>query len=119
MTASGEAVLHTHTAQGLALATIWGDLLWVDGGWPGSCHEHELPARIQHPVHLGRPVQQGVFDLVGGKRDPPLGQRRVGEAELRRGIVAHPDRPDLACLDRVSHQAHQGRIETRRDGKWC
>jgi DDE superfamily endonuclease len=67
MTASGEAVLldglatrvqrprgwgnqkvlydakrHTHTAQGLALATIWGDLLWVDGGWPGSCHEHEL-----------------------------------------------------------------------------
>jgi DDE superfamily endonuclease len=67
MTASGEAVLldglatrvqrprgwanqkvlydakrHAHTAQGLALATIWGDLLWVDGGWPGSCHEHEL-----------------------------------------------------------------------------
>jgi len=28
--------------QGLAVATIWGDLLWVDGGWPGSCHEHEL-----------------------------------------------------------------------------
>jgi hypothetical protein len=27
---------------GLALSTIWGDLLWVDGGWPGSCHEHEL-----------------------------------------------------------------------------
>jgi hypothetical protein len=67
MTASGEAVLvdglatrvqrprewgnqkvlydakrHTHTAQGLAVSTIWGDLLWVDGGWPGSCHEHEL-----------------------------------------------------------------------------
>ncbi len=33
---------HTHTAQGLALSTIWGDLLWVDGGWPGSCHEQEL-----------------------------------------------------------------------------
>jgi hypothetical protein len=33
---------HSHTAQGLAVATIWGDLLWVDGGWPGSCHEHEL-----------------------------------------------------------------------------
>jgi hypothetical protein len=33
---------HAHTAQGLALSTIWGDLLWVDGGWPGSCHEHEL-----------------------------------------------------------------------------
>jgi len=33
---------HTHTAQGLAVSTIWGDLLWIDGGWPGSCHEHEL-----------------------------------------------------------------------------
>jgi len=33
---------HTHTAQGLAVSTIHGDLLWVDGGWPGSCHEHEL-----------------------------------------------------------------------------
>jgi DDE superfamily endonuclease len=37
-----DAKRHTHTAQGLALATIWGDLLWVDGGWPGACHEHEL-----------------------------------------------------------------------------
>jgi hypothetical protein len=33
---------HAHTAQGLALSTIHGDLLWLDGGWPGSCHEHEL-----------------------------------------------------------------------------
>jgi len=33
---------HTHTAQGVAVSTIHGDLLWVDGGWPGSCHEHEL-----------------------------------------------------------------------------
>jgi hypothetical protein len=24
------------------VSTIWGDLLWLDGGWPGSCHEHEL-----------------------------------------------------------------------------
>jgi hypothetical protein len=35
---------HTHTAQGLSVSTIWGDLLWLDGGWPGSCHEHELLA---------------------------------------------------------------------------
>jgi hypothetical protein len=33
---------HTHTAQGLAVATVHGDLLWCDGGWPGSCHEQEL-----------------------------------------------------------------------------
>ena len=37
-----DAKRHTHTAQGLAVATIHGDLLWVDGGWPGSCHEQEL-----------------------------------------------------------------------------
>src|SRR6266536_5801568 len=37
-----DAKRHTHTAQGLALSTIWGDLLWCDGGWPGSCHEQEL-----------------------------------------------------------------------------
>jgi hypothetical protein len=37
-----DAKRHTHTAQGLALSTIHGDLLWVDGGWPGSCHEQEL-----------------------------------------------------------------------------
>jgi hypothetical protein len=33
---------HSHTAQGVAVSTIHGDLLWLDGGWPGSCHEHEL-----------------------------------------------------------------------------
>ena len=32
----------THTAQGVSVATIHGDLLWCDGGWPGSCHEHAL-----------------------------------------------------------------------------
>lgn len=35
---------HTHTAQDLAVSTIWGDQLWCDGGRPGSCHEHELLA---------------------------------------------------------------------------
>jgi hypothetical protein len=37
-----DAKRHSHTAQGLAISTIHGDLLWCDGGWPGSCHEHEL-----------------------------------------------------------------------------
>jgi hypothetical protein len=27
-----DAKRHAHTAQGLALSTVWGDLLWVDGG---------------------------------------------------------------------------------------
>jgi hypothetical protein len=37
-----DAKRHTHTARGVAVSTIHGDLLWCDGGWPGSCHEHEL-----------------------------------------------------------------------------
>jgi DDE superfamily endonuclease len=39
-----DAKRHAHTAQGLALFTVHGDLLWCDGGWPGSCHEQELVA---------------------------------------------------------------------------
>jgi hypothetical protein len=39
-----DAKRRTHTAQGVALSTIHGDLLWCDGGWPGSCHEHEVLA---------------------------------------------------------------------------
>jgi DDE superfamily endonuclease len=37
-----DAKRHAHTAQGVAVSTIHGDLLWCDGGWPGGCHEHEL-----------------------------------------------------------------------------
>ena len=37
-----DAKRHAHTAQGLSVSTAWGDLLWCDGGWPGSCHEQEL-----------------------------------------------------------------------------
>jgi hypothetical protein len=37
-----DAKRHAHTAQGLAVSSVYGDLVWVDGGWPGSCHEHEL-----------------------------------------------------------------------------
>jgi hypothetical protein len=39
-----DAKRHAHTAQGLAVSTVWGDLLWCDGGWLGSCHEQELLA---------------------------------------------------------------------------
>jgi hypothetical protein len=50
-----DAKRRSHTAQGLSVATIWGDLLWVDGGWPGSCHEHEL---------LGLAGLEGTLDAV-------------------------------------------------------
>jgi hypothetical protein len=34
---------HAHTAQGLAVTTVGGDLPWRDGGWPGSCREQDAP----------------------------------------------------------------------------
>jgi hypothetical protein len=37
-----DAKRHTHAAQGVALSSVHSDLLWCDGGWPGSCHEQEL-----------------------------------------------------------------------------
>jgi hypothetical protein len=39
-----DAKRHAYTAQGLALSTVHGDLLWRDEGWPASCHEQELLA---------------------------------------------------------------------------
>ena len=51
-----DAKRRTHAAQGLAVSTVHGDLLWVDGGWPGSCHEQEL---------LGLSGLGGVLDASG------------------------------------------------------
>jgi DDE superfamily endonuclease len=61
-----DAKRHTHTAQGLAVSTIHGDLLWCDGGWPGSCHEQELK-RLAHYRDV-RP-------------DRPQGSRGLGNAQ--------------------------------------
>jgi hypothetical protein len=51
-----DAKRHTHSAQGLGVSTIHGDLLWCDGGWPGSCHEQEL---------IELPGLDGVLDAGG------------------------------------------------------
>ena len=109
MTASGEAVLvdglatrvqrprgwanqkvlydakrHTHTAQGLALSTIWGDLLWVDGGWPGSCHEHELVElagldQVLGGVEVASLVDRGFRGMAKTRQHwhAPVGDRRT------------------------------------------
>jgi hypothetical protein len=39
-----DAKRHAHTAQGLSVSTIWGDLLWVDGGV-----RHEALVRREAP----------------------------------------------------------------------
>jgi hypothetical protein len=78
-----DAKRHTHTAQGLALSTIWGDLLWVDGGWPGSCHEQELLtlsglAGVLEEVEVASLLDRGFRGLAKARAHwhAPVGDRR-------------------------------------------
>jgi hypothetical protein len=75
---------HAHTAQGLAVSTIHGDLLWLDGGWPGSCHEQELIAlsgleRVLDGVEVASLLDRGFRGLarLGEHRHAPVGDRRT------------------------------------------
>jgi DDE superfamily endonuclease len=75
---------HAHTAQGLAVSTVWGDLLWVDGGWPGSCHEHELIqlAELGHlldDVQVASLLDRGFRGLAKTREHwhVPVGERRT------------------------------------------
>ena len=79
-----DAKRHAHTAQGLAVSTVHGDLLWVDGGWPGSCHEQELIklARLDNAldqVEVASLLDRG-FRGLAKKREhwhAPVGDRRT------------------------------------------
>jgi DDE superfamily endonuclease len=75
---------HTHTAQGLAVSTIHGDLLWVDGGWPGSCHEHELIQlagldQVLDGVQVVSLLDRGFRGMAKGREHwhAPVGDRRT------------------------------------------
>ena len=75
---------HAHTAQGLALSTIHGDLLWVDGGWPGSCHEHELIelsglGEVLDDVEVASLLDRGFRGLAKVREHwhAPVGDRRT------------------------------------------
>ncbi len=75
---------HTHTAQGLAISTIHGDLLWLDGGWPGSCHEHELLAlagmdQVLDEVEVPSLLDRGFRGLAKAREHwhAPVGDRRT------------------------------------------
>jgi hypothetical protein len=75
---------HTHTAQGLAVSTIHGDLLWLDGGWPGSCHEHELLELsglegVLDGVEVASLLDRGFRGLAKAREHwyVPLGDRRT------------------------------------------
>jgi hypothetical protein len=75
---------HAHTAQGLSVSTIWGDLLWIDGGWPGSCHEHELLAlagldQALDDVEVASLLDRGFRGLAKSREHwhAPIGDRRT------------------------------------------
>ena len=79
-----DAKRHAHTAQGLALSTIHGDLLWLDGGWPGSCHEHELVelaglGELLDGVGVATLLDRGFRGLAKrrGHWHAPVGDRRT------------------------------------------
>ncbi len=79
-----DAKRHTHTAQGLAISTIHGDLLWCDGGWPGSCHEHELIelaglGGVLDDVQVASLLDRGFRGLAKGREHwhAPVGDRRT------------------------------------------
>jgi hypothetical protein len=79
-----DAKRHSHTAQGLAISTIHGDLLWCDGGWPGSCHEHELLAlaeldHVLDDVEVGSLLDRGFRGMAKGRErwHAPVGDRRT------------------------------------------
>jgi hypothetical protein len=79
-----DAKRHTHTAQGLGLSTIHGDLLWCDGGWPGSCHEHELLAlaglgELLDEVEVASLLDRGFRGMAKTRQHwhAPVGDRRV------------------------------------------
>jgi hypothetical protein len=79
-----DAKRHTHTAQGIAVTTVDGDLLWCDGGWPGSCHEHELLAlsgvdRVLDAAEVTTLVDRGLRGLAKTRVHwhAPIGDRRT------------------------------------------
>jgi hypothetical protein len=79
-----DAKRHAHTAQGVALATVHGDLLWLDGGWPGSCHEQELLTLAGlddalDRVEVASLLDRGFRGIAKGRQrwHVPVGDRRT------------------------------------------
>jgi hypothetical protein len=79
-----DAKRHTHTAQGVAVATIHGDLLWLDGGWPGSCHEQQLLTLAGlddalDGVQVASLLDRGFRGMAKGRQHwhGPVGDRRT------------------------------------------
>ena len=71
---------HTHTAQGLTLSTINGDLLWMDGGWPGLLYRGLGPILV--PPHLPKALYD-IPDLTNSSVPQRAGHFAGAEFEVR------------------------------------
>jgi hypothetical protein len=93
-----DAKRHAHTAQGVVVSTSWGDLLWCDGGWPGSCHEHELIELSGLGEVLDAADVASLLDRGSGgwPRGGSTGMRRSGTAAPRIGS-ATPNACSTGC----------------------
>jgi hypothetical protein len=108
-----DAKRHAHTAQGLAVSTIWGDLLWVDGGWPGSCHEHEFIElagldQALDGVEVASLLDRGFRGLAKARQHwhTPVGDRRTKD-RLTDGQRAYNRlQAGLTVADRVRSTSH-------------
>jgi hypothetical protein len=82
-----DAKRRAHTAQGLSLSSVHGALLWVDGGWPGSCHEQELLALPGLDQVLDAAEVATILDRVSGAWPGrvSIGMRRSGIGGPRTG----------------------------------
>jgi hypothetical protein len=79
-----DAKRHTRTAQGVAVSTIHGDLLWCEGGRPGSCHEQELLAlsgldQVPDAAGVATLLDRGFRGMAkpGEHWHAPVGDRRT------------------------------------------
>jgi hypothetical protein len=114
-----DAKRHTHTAQGLAISTIHGDLWWYDGGWPGSCHEHELLqlaglGGVLDEVEVASLLDRGFRGLAKTREHwhSPVGDRRTIDRLTEEQRVFNrlqagrrPSGAELPrCLDQWRHQ---------------
>jgi hypothetical protein len=99
-----DAKRHSHTAQGLALSTIHGDLLWVDGGWPGSCHEHELLTLaglegVLDGVEVTSLLDRGFRGMAKAREHwhAPVGDRRTIDRLTQQQRALQPPASSAAC----------------------
>ena len=79
-----DAKRHLHTAQGLAVSTVHGDLLWCDGGWPGCCHEQELMelsglGQVLDDTGVANLIDRGFRGMARSRAHwhAPIGDRRT------------------------------------------